>query len=193
MSELSTLTGQAFSDHLEAVVEAYCAAFPVQPAELQVLAEQMARGDMLDDRRTLPGHVTTSAFIVNAAFDAVLLIHHRKLGRWFQPGGHWEPAESFWRSAEREALEETGIGQVVLHPWHKGGDRPIDIDTHAIPAHPAKGEAAHFHHDIRFVFVADRFERLNGDAAEVSDVRWWPINELAEIAPRAYARLGLMR
>ena len=37
-----------------------------------------------------PGHLTASAFVVSPASDAVLLIFHRKLGIWVQPGGHIE-------------------------------------------------------------------------------------------------------
>ena len=38
------------------------------------------------DRGILEGHFTASAIVVSAAGDQVLLLHHRKLGRWLQPG-----------------------------------------------------------------------------------------------------------
>ncbi len=34
------------------------------------------------------GHVTGSAWIMDHSHKYVLLMHHRKLDRWFQPGGH---------------------------------------------------------------------------------------------------------
>ena len=34
------------------------------------------------------GHVTGSAWIVDAGGRKVLLTHHRKLNLWLQPGGH---------------------------------------------------------------------------------------------------------
>ncbi|MFY0311407.1 hypothetical protein ACFMBG_16070 [Leisingera sp. D0M16] len=34
------------------------------------------------------GHVTGSAFVMSPDMKSVLLTHHRKLGRWFQLGGH---------------------------------------------------------------------------------------------------------
>ena len=40
------------------------------------------------DRSCEPGHITGSAWVVNPARSHVLLTHHRKLKRWFQPGGH---------------------------------------------------------------------------------------------------------
>ena len=34
------------------------------------------------------GHLTGSALVVDATGSRTLLMLHRKLGRWFQPGGH---------------------------------------------------------------------------------------------------------
>lgn len=39
----------------------------------------------------------------------VLLVHHKKLGLWLNPGGHIEPDELPHQAAEREFYEETGI------------------------------------------------------------------------------------
>ncbi|MBW7955279.1 NUDIX domain-containing protein [Patescibacteria group bacterium] len=39
----------------------------------------------------------------------VLLIKHKKLGLWLNPGGHIEPNELPHQAAEREFFEETGI------------------------------------------------------------------------------------
>ncbi|WP_047573085.1 NUDIX domain-containing protein, partial [Pseudomonas syringae] len=66
-----------------------------------------------------------------------LLIHHAALGIWVQPGGHVDPGESPVLAALRELLEETGvIGELLLQ-------RIFDIDIHAIPANPRKGEPDH--------------------------------------------------
>jgi len=39
----------------------------------------------------------------------VLLIKHKKLGKWLNPGGHIEPGELPHQAAEREFFEETGV------------------------------------------------------------------------------------
>lgn len=39
----------------------------------------------------------------------ILLIEHRKFGRWIQPGGHIMEGEELFQSAAREVWEETGI------------------------------------------------------------------------------------
>ena len=41
-------------------------------------------------RSTLVGHITASAWVLNSDKSSALLIHHKKLDQWFQPGGHIE-------------------------------------------------------------------------------------------------------
>ncbi len=101
-----------------------------------------------------PGHITGSAFVLDAKEEKVLLVHHAKLDRWLQPGGHAEGAEAdAYATALREATEETGIAGLMPHPT---AARPFDVDVHRIPER-RKGdqlEPAHDHHDVRYVFVA---------------------------------------
>lgn len=158
--------------------------------DLGLLLERLAAGDALDDRRTLPGHVTTSAIVVDSTGGHVLLVFHKALRRWLQPGGHWEPAPSFAASAEREAREETGVRTLDLHPWHGAADLPIDVDTHPIPANSRKGEPAHVHFDLRFAFVAPLDAPLSAQEDEVAGAAWRPFDALAAIAPRVWRRLG---
>jgi hypothetical protein len=59
------------------------------------------------------------------------------------------------------------VTEITLHPWHaEHGSEPADIDTHPIPACPAKAGGTHFHHDCPFIFVAPkiaiRFQERNG-------------------------------
>src|SRR5687768_14000019 len=62
------------------------------------------------DRRNPRAHLTGSAFVVSHDGLHVLLLHHRKLGRWLQPGGHADDGESSGETvALREAREETGV------------------------------------------------------------------------------------
>jgi 8-oxo-dGTP pyrophosphatase MutT (NUDIX family) len=113
---------------------------------LSLLRWQMAADHALDRRETMPGHVTTSAFVLSPDHAEVLLIDHVTIGRWLQPGGHYEPAATFAASAAREAVEETAVPGLALHPWHRGEDVPFVIDSHDVPGKPARGEADHVHH-----------------------------------------------
>ncbi len=97
-------------------------------------------------RSCLDGHLTGSALVVDPSRAATLLIHHVKLDRWLQPGGHVDGSGDLAESALREALEEIGIdGLEVCEP-------AIDLDIHAIPERG--DEPAHLHLDVRFLALA---------------------------------------
>jgi 8-oxo-dGTP pyrophosphatase MutT (NUDIX family) len=96
------------------------------------------------------GHVTGSAIVARPDGSAFLLVHHRKLGRWLQPGGHTEESDaSVFDAALREVREETGISDVAT-PL---GRRIFDVDVHPIPAHGK--DPAHSHFDVRYLFTTE--------------------------------------
>lgn len=118
------------------------------------------------------GHVTGSAWLVDATGDRILLTHHRKLNKWLQLGGHADGDSDIARVARREAEEESGLGGIVLL-----SDEIFDLDIHLIPA---RGEAPeHLHYDIRFAFTATTDEEFQ-ISEESHDLRWVPIEELEE-------------
>ena len=179
-----------FRNALTHAVERYRAEVADPREHLALLRWQMAAGHALDRRDTFPGHLTTSAFVLSPDHAQVLLIDHVVIGRWLQPGGHWEEAEHFHLSAAREAIEETGVQGLVLHPWHRGGDLPFTIDSHDVPGKPSRGEPAHIHHDLQYLFLADPALPLVAQVEEVHAAAWKPIDALAGIAPRALERLS---
>ena len=110
----------------------------------RVLAVCDAPADPLD-RASLPDHLTASAAVVDPT-RGVLLLHHRKLGGWFQPGGHVDGDGNLLAAARREAEEETGLaGLVPVLP-------AVDLDVHDV-AYP--DGSFHVHHDLRFLLLAD--------------------------------------
>ncbi|MET3890840.1 8-oxo-dGTP pyrophosphatase MutT (NUDIX family) [Bosea sp. OAE506] len=179
----------AFPTRLAAAVERYRAEVAGPREHLSLLRWQMAERHALDSRDCFPGHVTTSAYVLSPDHARILLIDHVVIGRWLQPGGHWEEAESFHASAAREALEETGVQGLRLHPWHEGTDLPFVIDSHDVPGKPARGEPAHVHHDLQYLFLADPAAPLVAQIEEVHAAAWKPLAELAEIAPLGLARI----
>lgn len=119
-------------------------------------------------RSCLEGHVTGSAFVVDAGLERSLFVHHAKLGRWLQPGGHCEAFETAYEAAAREALEETGIA-----PRAFPDGAIFDLDVHEIPAR--SDAPAHFHYDIRYLFSAE----AGGERAseESRAVEWLSFDE----------------
>ena len=179
-----------FQSRLSHAVERYRAEIASPREHLSLLRWQMAQRHALDRRDTFPGHLTTSAFVLSPDHAQILLIDHVVIGRWLQPGGHWEEAEHFHLSAAREAEEETGVQGLTLHPWHAGNDVPFTIDSHDVPGKPARGEPDHIHHDLQYLFLADPARPLVAQIEEVHAAAWKPIATLAEIAPRALERLS---
>jgi 8-oxo-dGTP pyrophosphatase MutT (NUDIX family) len=143
------------------------------------------------DRHIPEGHLTGSAIVVSRDGSLVLLLHHRTLQRWLQPGGHGDPGE---RSGEtvalREAREETGLEKLELHPT---APRPLDVDVHEIPARG--GERAHQHLDLRYLVLAPAASTLRRAEAEASELRWFGWHELPALRldPGLYRALAKAR
>ena len=62
-------------------------------------------------RDHLPGHLTASAWIVNPENTHTLLVHHAKLNRWLQPGGHADGDEDLLNVAQKEMHEDIRSAQ----------------------------------------------------------------------------------
>jgi 8-oxo-dGTP pyrophosphatase MutT (NUDIX family) len=122
------------------------------------------------DRACVPGHITASAWIVDPERANAVLLHHRKLDRWLQPGGHVDGDPDVRRAAMREAREESGLRTLRMIR-----DDIYDIDVHRIPARGT--EPAHDHYDLRFALEADPREPLRGNA-ESHAVQWIALGDL---------------
>ena len=143
------------------------------------------------DRAIPAGHLTGSALVVARTGDKVLLLHHRKLDRWLQPGGHAEPGESSGEVvALREAREETGLEDLALHP---AAPRPLDVDVHQIPER--RGEPAHEHLDLRYLVLASADAPLNPGTGESERLRWFAWDEVEGLSldPGLQRALGKAR
>ena len=139
---------------------------------------QLSRAETACERAHFdPGHFTASAFVLSPDRKDVVLIHHKKLGIWVQPGGHIEAGDSDLQSAaRREVLEEVGLGDLELL---MGDGSPLfDVDIHSIPAR--KTDPTHEHFDVRFAFVSKTRDLVRSE--EVADLRWLPIVEIATLA-----------
>lgn len=164
----------------------YARIFPEEQSAAEAIIRFLEAEPFPFSRSTASAHITGSAFILDRPASALLLIHHRALDRWLQPGGHVDDGEDAATAALREAAEETGLSGLRLLPW-RGGLLPIDIDSHAIPSNPRKGEAAHVHHDIRYLIQADP-TALTPNQTETLGARWAPYSELDSIFPARVRR-----
>jgi 8-oxo-dGTP pyrophosphatase MutT (NUDIX family) len=121
------------------------------------------------------GHLTASAWIVDAARTCTLLTHHRKLDRWLQLGGHVDGEADLAAAALREAHEESGLTRLrLLSP------EIFDVDRHPIPARG--DEPGHWHYDVRFLIEADAAEPLRV-SDESHDLAWVTLEDVAGLNP----------
>ncbi len=171
------------SDYIKGLVKRYLMLFPHEKERLSQLKKQL-ESDRKDiyARSNMLGHLTASALLIDED-ERALLIHHKFLDIWIQPGGHLDKDEWPYKGAMREFFEETGFEAIELWNWHSAhANIPIDLDTHAIPANEDKGEGEHFHHDFLYVFrLAEQTgspNELSIDLNEVKDSSWVPLNEL---------------
>ena len=153
------------------ILEVYCQQYPQEAKHLNEATQFLKLLDNPCSRSNTIGHVTGSGIVI--ANEKILLIKHRYILEWFQPGGHVDDGETPLDAAVRELLEETGWKTRLL-----GKDLPIDIDVHLIPNNPKKQEAEHFHVD--FAYLLEPLEHTTASDAEESD--WFDLSSID--APR---------
>ena len=109
--------------------------------------------------------------VVDAAGGRVVMLHHRKLDRWLQPGGHCDGDANLAAVALREATEETGLDGLMIYP------HAVDLDVHEVDP---PDDGPHLHLDARFLVVAPDGADPPGNH-ESHEVRWVDIDALDEL------------
>jgi 8-oxo-dGTP pyrophosphatase MutT (NUDIX family) len=135
------------------------------------------RNEMLDffkntkkpfNRETKEGHFTASAFLLNSTKTKFLLMHHVKLNKWLQLGGHADGEKNLLEVAIKEAKEESGISNII-----SVNENIFDIDIHIIPLN--NSEIEHKHYDVRFLL-----KTINNDVfiknSESKELAWIDVN-----------------
>ncbi len=135
-----------------------------------------------------PGHITSSAIVVDDTGEHAMLTLHPRVGRWLQLGGHCEPGDSTLAGAAlREASEESGIDGLTIDP------EPLRLDVHPITC--SLGVPTR-HFDIQFLVRAPAGAQPIR-SHESLDLRWWPLDglppdtdDLVSLVAEARARLA---
>lgn len=119
---------------------------PVDDRERVSVERFLAAFDALSapfDQEVDPVHVTGSGIVVGPR--GVVLLEHKRLGIWLQPGGHIDPGETPWEAALRESREETGLEVRFAGPLDETGvPELVHVDVHA-------GGRGHTHLDLRYL------------------------------------------
>jgi 8-oxo-dGTP pyrophosphatase MutT (NUDIX family) len=149
----------------------YAPQAPSEQKAREIMLEALTKSPACFERTHLPGHFTASIWALVPRENLVLLVHHRKLGRWLQPGGHVDGSPLLLPAALRELEEETGIHTVSVVPGI------FDLDVHPIPARGEMPE--HLHLDVRFA-VTLPFAHELCCSEESSEVAWVSTSKIRE-------------
>lgn len=154
-------------------LDGYSGSDDQEEADRRFIRDFVATTDQFCSRAEPVAHITASAWITTKDRQYAMLLHHKKLDIWVQPGGHVEPEDTDLTAAcKRELVEETGLMNTVL-------SQPsiFDLDIHKIPAR--KMEDAHLHLDIRYWFVSDMDTHTISD--ESNDMGWKRKHEIHQL------------
>jgi 8-oxo-dGTP pyrophosphatase MutT (NUDIX family) len=137
--------------------------------------------------RARPLHVTGSAVIVHLPSRRVLLRWHERQQAWLQVGGHGDPGESDpFEIARREAAEETGLEDLVAWPTAE------IVHVVVVPVPAGKGEPAHEHADVRYVFATSLPEMARPESAD-APMQWLSVEDALAVTEEENLRESLHR
>jgi 8-oxo-dGTP pyrophosphatase MutT (NUDIX family) len=129
--------------------------------------------------------IVAGAVVFDKKHERVLLVEHKKLNAWLEPGGHVEQGEFPHEAAIREVFEETGLKVRLIGDMRKSitGDavarqliRPFVIMLEDVPFK----EEPHTHFDM--IYLADtEGEEPVRDHEESTNIRWFRQEEIQSI------------
>ena len=134
----------------------------LERVDIERFVTELARLDHPFDREADPVHVTGSGFVVGPR--GTVLLRHRKIDLWMQPGGHIDRGETPWEAARREIVEETGLSV----RFAAGSPELVHVSVHDVPG-------GHTHLDLRYLFDGGDVDPVP-PAGESQHVHWfdWP-------------------
>ncbi len=153
---------------------------------------------MANPRGTEEGdkHFTVSAYLVSdEAEPRILLIFHKKLNRWMQPGGHVERKENIIDALRHEVLEETGIKLNIKSPkeYLDGSvEQPLPFYIQVQPIPAFGDEPAHHHIDMGYKFVV-KHQKPKPGAGESQRVDWFTKQEVSKIKTIPSVKAALLQ
>lgn len=119
-------------------------------------------------------HFCVSVYVFNPENKKFLLVKHKKMGKWVQPGGHIEPNENQEEAAIREVFEETGLKVELI------GKRVPREEDFILPLAIQRNIVKDNHIHIDFVYVAKVIDNneIKQNIEETDGIDWFTLDQI---------------
>lgn len=121
-------------------------------------------------------HFCVSVYVFNPDTEKFLLVKHKKLGKWVQPGGHIELNEDPEEAAIRETFEETGLHVKLMgehYPRETDFIKPLALQRNAV-------KPDHIHVDIVYMAIPTDEGSLSINEKETDGLKWFSLEEILD-------------
>ena len=147
-----------------------------ETADKNLILRLLGSGEDLSVRSALQAHLTASAWVVSPDRKRVLMAYHNLYNSWAWLGGHADGNWDLAAVAEKEAREESSIGDLKL--IHDG---IFSLEVLTVAGHEKKGSyvPSHLHLNLTYLFQGNMEEALQCKRDENSGVNWLPMEELS--------------
>jgi 8-oxo-dGTP pyrophosphatase MutT (NUDIX family) len=115
----------------------------------------------------------------------ILLIKHKKLNVWLNPGGHVEENETPIECALRETFEESGIKVKVIDPNQRNGtylttDRAYELPKPIFIMHQNVEYKTETHEHFDLIYLVAPIDDKNTGSGEF-EMKWFGEQEIDEL------------
>ena len=164
-------------EKLIAQVKNYTPVNEQEATDKQTLLRWLEKDEDISTRDNLIGHLTASAWVVTPDRKKVLMAYHKLYDSWAWLGGHADGNWDLAAVAEKEAREESSIGDLKL--IHDG---IFSLEVLTVTGHEKKGSyvPSHLHLNLTYLFEGNPDLPLRIKADENSRVGWISEWEIAE-------------
>lgn len=150
---------------------------PINEQEMrdkEVMLQFLQKNEDCLERTNQIGHVTVSAWTVNADRTKTLMVYHNIYDSWSWIGGHADGEYDLCAVALKELQEETGVRGARLV-----SEEIFSLEILTVNGHMKKGVyvPGHLHFNVTYLAEADENESLIINKEENRAVKWWTMEE----------------
>ncbi|MBN2794240.1 MAG: NUDIX hydrolase [Clostridia bacterium] len=161
--------------------------------DLKIIKKAIKEIPDIFHRHHLTAHMTASSWLVNQAYNKVLMIHHNIYNSWSWLGGHADGEEDLLQVAIKEAQEESGLKHI-----HPVSEDIFSVEVLTVDGHEKHNHyvPSHLHLNITYLLQADENQDLFINEHENSGVAWFTLEEAVKASTepwfqkRIYSKLN---